>query len=129
MTSDDRLVDRLRRLVPERAREAWYRAATGGVMLLFALGVLDADGAAVWVQFALGTVTLAFALLYATTRWRMALYAVTGPLGGVLGYYGLVTDTKWALITAAVAQAFGIATAAAKTVQYPMPFENSWATE
>ena len=117
MTSDDRLLDRVRALVPERAREAWYRAATGGVMLLFTLGVMDADAAAAWTQLVLGTVTLVFALLWTTSRWRIALYSVTGPLGGVLMYYGLVTDTKWALITAAVAQAFGISTAAAKTIQ------------
>ena len=31
--------------------------------------------------------------------------------------YGIVSDVRWALIVAAVGQLFGIATAAAKTVQ------------
>lgn len=108
---------RLQALVPQRAREAYYRFAGGAVMFLMAIGLLDTAEASLWTQLVVGTVTLVFALLYATTPWRVALYAITGPLGGVLMYYGIVNDTKWALITASVAQAFGITTAAAKTVQ------------
>jgi hypothetical protein len=111
----------LQRLIPASVREAYYRVAAAGLTLLFAFGVLDANEQALWGQFAVGLITLVFALVYATTPLRVALYAILGPLGAVLLYYGIVNDIRWALITAAVGQAFGIATAAAKTVQVINP--------
>nr|YP_009950068.1 tail length tape measure protein [Mycobacterium phage Serendipitous]AYB70558.1 hypothetical protein SEA_SERENDIPITOUS_16 [Mycobacterium phage Serendipitous] len=121
MTSNDPvpvggLRGRLQLLIPASWREGWYRIASGGVMFLLAFGLLDANEAALWTQFGVGLVTLIFALIYAYTPARVALYAFLGVGGSVLLYYGIVTDVRWALITAAVAQAFGIATAAAKTV-------------
>ncbi|AKO62190.1 tail length tape measure protein [Mycobacterium phage Apizium] len=106
---------RLQAMIPAKARETWYRVASAAVMFLLAFGILDANEAALWAQFAVGLVTLVFALIYAYTPARVALYAFVGVVGSVLLYYGITTEETWALITAAVAQAFGIATAAAKT--------------
>jgi hypothetical protein len=103
--------------VPPFTRETGYRAVTGVVTLLLGIGVLDANKATLWSALALSTVTLVFALLYSTSPWRTALYAVVGPLGALVGAYGLLQGVDWALIAVAVAQAFGITTAAAKTVQ------------
>ncbi|ADX31938.1 holin [Tsukamurella phage TPA2] len=90
-------------------------------MLLFGLGVLTSDQAAQWAQLAVSLITLLFAFLYATTPWRTALYAITGPLGSILMAYGIVSDVRWAVIAASVGYALGITTAAAKTVQPGVP--------
>lgn len=97
-------------------RETAYRFAAALSTFLFAFGVLDSQEASLWTQLAVSTITLLFALLYATSGWRATIYAVTGPLGAILMWYGIVTDVRWALITAAVAQVFGLTTAAAKTI-------------
>ena len=111
------VLDRIRSVIPEGAREAYYRVTAAVVTGLMAFGLLDNQEAALWTQLGLTTVTSLFAMLYSTQAWRTALYALVGPLGAVLMAYGLVADERWALITAAVGQLFGIATAAAKTVQ------------
>jgi len=105
---------RLQRLIPVSAREAYYRFASAAVMFLFAFGLLSTSAVTLWIQLVGATVTLLFAALYATTPFRLALYAILAPVGAVLLYYGFTTDETWALIVAAVAQAFGITTAAAK---------------
>jgi hypothetical protein len=112
---------RLQTLVPASAREAWYRFASAAVMFLFAFGLLTADSMTLWIQLVGATVTLVFAAIYATTPLRLAMYSILAPAGAILLYYGIVTDVRWALITAAVAQAFGIVTAAAKTVTVVNP--------
>lgn len=111
---------RLQTVIPANAREAWYRIAAAIVMGLSAFGVLNGETVALWGQLAVATITLLFAALYATTPLRVALYAVLAPLGAVLLYYGITYDEQWAIITASIGQAFGIATAAAKTVQSPL---------
>lgn len=113
------VLDRLRLMFPATERESLYRGVSAFIILLFAFGVLDENEAALWTQLAVSVVTCLFALLYATSTWRVALYLVVGPLGAVLMGYGIVTDTRWALIVAAVGQALGVSTAAAKTVQTP----------
>lgn len=112
---------RLQALFPPHLREVGYRLSAALTTLLFAYGILDASTQAIWAQLGVGLVTLVFALVYAETPVRIALYTITGPLGAALLYYGIVTDVRWALITAAVAQAFGIVTAAAKTVNTDGP--------
>lgn len=103
--------------VPLGFRETAYRYAAALTTLLFAFGVLDSQEASLWTQLGVSTVTLLFALLYASSGLSATIYTVTGPLGAVLMWYGIVSDTRWALITAATGQLFGIATAAAKTIQ------------
>lgn len=98
-------------------REGWYRAVSGLFLMLWAIGVLTQDEAAKWTQFGISTVTLLFALLYATSPWRVALYGLIVPLAGLLTWYGIATGVNWPLVAAAVAQVLGITTAAAKTVQ------------
>lgn len=125
MTSNDRpgVVGRalawLRAKIPATARETWYRVSSGAVMFLFAFGTLAQDSVTLWIQLVGATVTLLFAALYSTSTLRTVLYTTLAPAGAVLMYYGIVSDVRWALITAAVAQVFGIATAAAKSVQAP----------
>ena len=103
--------------VPLGFRETAYRYAAALTALLFAFGVLDSQEASLWTQLAVSTVTLLFALLYASSGLSAAIYTITGPLGAVLMWYGIVNSVRWALITAAVGQVFGITTAAAKTIQ------------
>ena len=98
-------------------RETFYRLVSAVAIALFGVGVLTATEQALWVQLGIATVTLVFAVMYSTSNWRTALYLVTGPLAAVLGAYGLVQGVDWAVITTAVAEALGITTAAAKTVQ------------
>jgi len=103
--------------VPLGFRETAYRYAAALTALLFAFGVLDSQEASLWTQLAVSTITLLFALLYATSALSAAIYTLTGPLGAILMWYGIVNEVRWALITAAVGQVFGITTAAAKTIQ------------
>ncbi|MFN6543930.1 phage holin [Mycolicibacterium nivoides] len=98
-------------------REGWYRAVSGLFFMLWAVGVLTQDEAAKWTQFGISSVTLLFALLYATSPWRVAIYGLIVPLSAVLTWYGIATGINWPLVAAAVAQVLGITTAAAKTVQ------------
>lgn len=98
-------------------REGWYRGISGLFLMLWAAGVLAQDEALVWSQFGISTVTLLFAVLYATSSWRAALYGLIVPLASVLTWYGIATGVNWPLVAAAVAQVLGITTAAAKTVQ------------
>lgn len=98
-------------------REGWYRAISGLFLMLWAAGVLAEQEALVWSQFGISTVTLLFAVLYATSSWRAALYGLIVPLAAVLTWYGIATGVNWPLVAAAVAQILGITTAAAKTVQ------------
>lgn len=113
------VLGKLRDLFPASEREGFYRGVSAFIILLFAFGVLDENEAALWTQLAVSAVTCLFALLHATSTWRAALYLIVGPLGAVLMGYGIVTDSRWALIAAAAGQALGITTAAAKTVQEP----------
>lgn len=106
--------------VPPSAREAGYRVVAGVFVLLWAAGVLDQEGAALWTQLGISIVTLVFAALYATSPWRLALYGLIAPLSAVLTLYGYANGVDWALIASAVAQTLGITTAAAKTVQAPL---------
>ncbi|MCP3811561.1 hypothetical protein NLX62_04350 [Mycobacteriaceae bacterium Msp059] len=98
-------------------REGWYRAISGLFLLLWSVGVLAQAEALVWSQLGISTVTLLFAVLYATSSWRAALYGLVVPLSAVLTWYGIATGINWPLVAAAVAQVLGITTAAAKTVQ------------
>lgn len=98
-------------------RETAYRLVSAVVTLLLGVGVLHGAQAALWSEFGLGAVTLVFAIFYSTSSWRTALYALTGPMGLLLGAYGLWKGLDWAIITAAVGQALGVSTAAAKAVQ------------
>lgn len=100
-------------------RETAYRIVSAVVTLLFGIGVINASQDTLWAQLAVGAVTLVFAIFYSTSSWRTALYAILGPVAAVLGAYGLLQNVDWAVITAAVAQALGVTTAAAKAVQLP----------
>jgi hypothetical protein len=111
---------RLQAWIPQRYREAGYRVVAGLGTFLLAFGVLSSQEAALWTNLGVSTVTSLFAMLYATTAPRLALYALVGPVGGVLQSYGLVSDSKWLIIVTAAGQLFGITTAAAKTVQAPV---------
>lgn len=108
---------RLQGLIPPAYREAAYRVIAGVLTALTGFQVLGTDDAALWSQLAVGTVTSLFALLYSTSTVRVALYALVGPLGGVLMAYGIIGDVKWAVLVASVGQVFGTATAAAKVVE------------
>lgn len=119
MGSTISFIDRLRALIPASSREGLYRIAGAVTTLLFGLGVLTSDEAAQWAQLIVSLITLLFAFLYATSSWRVALYAVTGPLGSILMAYGIVNDVRWAVIAASVGYALGITSAAAKTIQVP----------
>jgi hypothetical protein len=123
VTAWRRWINLLREAIPERHRELFYRLASATTALLMAVGIVDNEQAALWGQLAVGVVTTMFALLYATSNWRVAFYGVLGPLGGLLMIFGIVSDTKWALIVAAVGQVFGITTSAAKVVQ---PYEATY---
>lgn len=103
--------------IPLTASETINRVIAGALTFLLGYGVLDGERAALWSQLALGTVAALFSMLYATTSARVALYALVGPVGGVLMAYGLIQDQKWAVIVASLGQVFGVATAAAKTVE------------
>lgn len=108
---------RLRDYIPERYRETFHRVASAVTVLLLAIGLTSPDKAPLWGQLAVATVASLFSILYTTSYWRVALYTLVGPAGGLLMAYGIVTDTRWALITAAVGQIFGITTSAAKAAQ------------
>jgi hypothetical protein len=119
-----KIVNWLRDLIPQSSRELFYRLASARSALLLSLGLATSDRAALWGQFAVGVVTTAFALLYATTPWRVALYGLVAPIGALLMGYGLVTNTVWALIAGTVGQFFGVTTAAAKVVETdPQPYK------
>jgi len=108
-------------LIPPSMRETLYRVVAGASTFLIAFGLVNHSEAVLWAQLGTSLVTLLFALLYTTVVWRAALYGVVGPLGAILMAYGIVNDVRWALITAAVGQVFGVATAAAKAVQPDVP--------
>ncbi|AYP70004.1 holin [Mycobacterium phage CRB2] len=107
--------------IPPADREILYRVVAGALTFLSGWGILDNERAVLWSQLGIGTVTALFALLYATSSVRVVLYTLVGPLGAVLLAYGIIQDEKWAVITASLAQVFGIATAAAKTVEMLPP--------
>lgn len=117
MTGHQGVRNRLQLLIPLRARETFYRVVAGVLAALTGFGILDDNEAMMWSQLAVGTVTALFAMLYATTSIRRALYALVGPIGAVLMAYGIVNNWKWAVISVAVGQVFGTATAAAKVVE------------
>lgn len=101
------------------ARETAYRYVNAVLLVLLGVGVFTTADAALWGELALGTVTLLFALTKATSNWRIALYALTGPVAALVGAYGLLQGVDWAVVAMAVAQALGITTAAAKVVALP----------
>lgn len=104
--------DRIRSIIPKSMKDQAYSYLSAAIMFLMAFGVVDDQQAALWTQLGIALVTFTFTLLYATSTWTMSLYAVVGPLGAVLMAYGLISDEKWAIVTAAVGQALGITTAA-----------------
>lgn len=117
MTGHQGVRNRLQLLIPLRSRETFYRVVAGVLAALSGFGILDDNEALLWSQLAVGTVTALFAMLYATTTLRRALYALVGPIGALLMAYGIVNDIKWAIIAVAVGQVFGTTTAAAKVVE------------
>lgn len=118
ISSGPRWLARLRDHLPERYRESFYRSASVVMSLLLGLGATSADRVFLWWQMGVAVVTSLLAMLYATSYWRVAMYTVVGPLGALLMAYGIVNDARWALVTAAVGQLFGITTSAAKTAQH-----------
>lgn len=114
------LLARIRSVVPESAQGYGYSLASGAVMFLLALGVVNNEEAALWTQLAIALVTCMFALIYSPSTWRASLYLIVGPLGAVLMGYGLIADEKWAIIVAASGQVLGITTAAVASGR-PMP--------
>lgn len=100
-------------------RETAYRFINAALLALLGLGFLSAQEVALWTELGIGTVTLIFAALYATSSWRLALYALIAPLSLVLGWYGIAKGVDWAIVAMAVAQALGITTAAAKVIALP----------
>ncbi|AER48827.1 hypothetical protein AKOMA_17 [Mycobacterium phage Akoma] len=107
----------LRALIPASKRESFYRGVSGVVTALFGLGVISGQEATLWTQQGISTVTLLFALLHSTSKWRTALYLVIVAAGPLLALYGWSTEETWALVVGAAAQLLGITTAAAKTIQ------------
>lgn len=118
-SSTGSLFDKIRKLFPAADREWGYRIVAAATTGLLAFGLLNAQEAALWTQLGVSVVTTLFALLYSTSTWRSALYVIVGPLGGILMAYGIGHGIDWAVIVSAVGQLFGIATAAAKTIQAP----------
>jgi hypothetical protein len=112
-------LDKIRKLFPASDREWGYRIVAAISTGLMAFGLLNTEDAALWTQLGVSVITTLFALLYSTSTWRSALYVVVGPIGGLLMAYGIGQGVNWAIIVSAVGQLFGIATAAAKTVQAP----------
>lgn len=110
----DRLRTHLDKLLPASGREVAYRVVSAVIMALTATGLTSADKAGLWSQLGVATVTLLYALLYAGTGLRAALYAVVGAGSAVLLAYGIAQHVNWAVIVAAAGQALGVATAAAK---------------
>lgn len=115
----DKLRAKLDRFIPASAREGAYRVVAAVIMGLTATGAVSADKSGLWTQLGVATVTLTWALLYAGTSFRVALYAVTGAGGALLMAYGIDQHVDWAVIIASVGQALGVASAAAKTVTAP----------
>lgn len=112
------LLDQLRAkvdgIVPASARETLYRVVAAVVTALTATGTLAADKAYLWTQLGVSTVTLLFALLYAGTSIRTALYTVAAAGGALVLAYGILKGVDWAIIVGSVGQALGVVTAAAK---------------
>lgn len=101
-------------IFPPSRRETIARAISAIIMGLTATGALTADKAALWTQLGVAAVGLLFALLYASTGVRAALYSVIVLGSSLLAVYGIAQNVDWAIILASVGQAFGITTAAAK---------------
>lgn len=101
-------------LLPASSRETLYRVVSAAIMGLTATGTLTVDKAYLWTQLGVATVTLLFALLYAGTSIRATFYTVVTASSAVLLSYGVLKGVDWAIIVAAVGQALGVSTAAAK---------------
>lgn len=112
----DRVRARLDRFIPAIWREHLYKIVTAIVTALTATGITTADKAGLWSQLGIATVTLLFAVLYAGTSLRATFYAVIAAGGALLLAYGIAQGINWPVIVGAVAQALGLATAAAKTI-------------
>lgn len=95
-------------------REALSRVLAATIMGLQGVGILTADKAALWSQLGVAAIGLVYALLWAGTSIRAALYSVILVGSSVLLAYGIADSVNWAIILASVGQAFGITTAAAK---------------
>lgn len=117
MTSHQDVRSRLQVILSPGVRDQLYRTLAGALTFLSGWGILDDQNAVLWSQLGVGTIGSLFAMLYATSTARQALYALVGPLGAVLMAYGIIQDTKWAIIVASLGQVFGMATAASKTVE------------
>src|SRR5689334_11965312 len=65
---------RIRASIKPEWREGGYRVVTGAIMLLFALGVMEKEEAALWTQLGISVITTLFAIVFATSGWRTALY-------------------------------------------------------
>lgn len=100
-------------LTPAR-REAIQRLISALVAAFLATGVLTADKGLLWGQLATATLSLLFALLFAGTSIRAALYALILVVAGLVQAYGITQGVDWAIIAGSIAQVFGITTAAAK---------------
>ncbi|MFI7168530.1 phage holin [Rhodococcoides fascians] len=109
------ILDPIRSKIPATARERWYVIAGVISTLLVGLKVLDQATAAAWLSLVIATITLAFALLYATSTWRVGLYGLLIAVQGVAQLYGIFNGSLWAAIIGLAATLLGTATAAAKT--------------
>lgn len=112
----DKVRAKLDHFIPAIWREHLYKAVSGVVMALTATGITNPDKSGLWTQVGVATVTLLFALLYAGNGIRVAVYSLAAAGGALLMAYGIAKGVEWAVVVAAVGQALGIATAAAKAV-------------
>jgi uncharacterized membrane protein len=108
-------LDPIRSVVPAAARERAYVVVTMIVGVLASWSLLDASLVQPVLQLVLSTLTLGFAVLYATSAWRTALYGVLLAVQALAMALHFLNDQQWTAILALAATLLGTATAAAKT--------------
>lgn len=109
------MIVKLRSFFTNAKREKTYILVIALVVLLGGLGIITEAEVALWTTAAVATVALLFAMLFATSNLRLAVYGLVAALGPLLTWYSIGTGAQWTAIIAFFGSALAIGKAATKT--------------
>lgn len=111
----------VRSAIPPEARKRAYDIATAIIAGLGMWGYLDASEIQQWTSLAVSFIALVFAILYAQTTARAALYTFLVAVASIAGAYGILTESQSAGLLSVAVAVLGVAVAGSNTPKQEVP--------
>lgn len=102
------MLNTIRNSLPASSRDQVYIWVAAAVTLLAGLGYVTNTAAALWSAAGISSVTLAYALVHATSSWRAALYGFIIAAAPLATWYSIGTEEGWAAVVVFAAAVLGL---------------------